>query len=96
MVEGMRQSDQFAGLVAVAQSTVYDATLTRQVSAPTPEMLAVPRVTILRGEQTFPMLVTAADRLAEEMDGAELVVVPESVGHRPDPEATARVVRERI
>ena len=62
----------------------------------TPEMLAVPRVTILRGEQTFPMLVTAAVRLAEEMDGAELVVVPESVGHRPDPEATARVVGERF
>ena len=96
MVEGIRQSDQFAGLVAVAQSTVYDAALTRQVSVPTPEMLAVSRVTILRGEQTFPMLVTSADRLAEEMDGAELVVVPESVGHRPDPEATARVVRERI
>ncbi|MCH6230160.1 alpha/beta hydrolase [Microbacterium sp. CFH 31415] len=96
MVDGIRQSDQFAGLVAVAQSTVYDAALTRQVSMPTPEMLAVSRVTILRGEQTFPMLVTAADRLAKEIDGAELVVVPESVGHRPDPEATARVVGERI
>jgi pimeloyl-ACP methyl ester carboxylesterase len=96
MVEGIRQSDQFAGLVAVAQSTVYDATLTRQVSVPTPEMLGISPVTILRGEQTFPILITAADRLAEEMDGAELVVVPESVGHRPDPEATARVVRARV
>ncbi|MFB8145368.1 alpha/beta fold hydrolase [Microbacterium sp. NPDC056003] len=96
MVEGIRQSDQFAELVAVAQSTVYDATLTRQVSVPTPEMLGISPVTILRGEQTFPILITAADRLAEEMDGAELVVVPESVGHRPDPEATARVVRARV
>ena len=51
--------------------------------------------TILRGEQTFPLLVTAADRLAAEMERAEVVIVPESVMHRPDPVATARVVRER-
>jgi hypothetical protein len=30
------------------------------------------------------------------MDGAELVVVPESVMHRPDPVATARVIAERL
>ena len=97
MVEGIRQSDQFAALLPLAQSTVYDATLTRQVSTPTPEMrgVAVP-VTILRGEQTFPILVTAADRLAEAMPKAELVIVPESVMHRPDPAATARVIRERL
>jgi predicted ATP-grasp superfamily ATP-dependent carboligase len=53
-------------------------------------------VTILRGEQTFPILVAAADRLAEAMPGSELVIVPESVMHRPDPAATARVVRERV
>ena len=97
MVEGIRQSDQFAALLPLAQSTVYDATLTRQVSTPTPEMrsVAVP-VTILRGEQTFPILVTAADRLAETMPQADLVIVPESVMHRPDPAATARVIRERL
>ena len=49
---------------------------------------------MLRGEQTFPFLVAAADRLAQEISGAELVVVPESVMHRPDPAATARVVAE--
>ena len=58
-------------------------------------MLSVSQpVTVMRGEQTFPMLMGAADRLADEM-GAELVIVPESVMHRPDPAATARVVRER-
>jgi pimeloyl-ACP methyl ester carboxylesterase len=97
MVEGIRSSEQFAALVPLAQSTVYDATLTAQVSTPPPEMLSVSQpVTILRGEQTFPMLVTAADRLAEEMERGELVIVPESVMHRPDPVATARVVRERV
>lgn len=97
MVESIRQSDLFPHLVRLAQSTVYDARLTELVPTPNPEMLGVAQpVTILRGEQTFPMLVTAADRLAEGMASAELVIVPESVMHRPDPAATARVVRERI
>jgi pimeloyl-ACP methyl ester carboxylesterase len=97
MVESIRQSDMFANLLPLAQSTVYDAKLTAQVSTPTPEMLAVSQpVTILRGEQTFPILVTAADRLASEMDAAALVIVPESVMHRPDPDATARVIRQRM
>jgi pimeloyl-ACP methyl ester carboxylesterase len=96
MVEQIRQSEQFAALLPLAQSTVYDATLAAKVSTPTSGMQAVSPVTILRGEQTFPILVTAADRLAEAMPHAELVIVPESVMHRPDPAATARVVRERV
>jgi pimeloyl-ACP methyl ester carboxylesterase len=74
MVEQIRQSELFPALVAVAQSTVYDAALTAEVSTPPQSMLSVPQpVTILRGEQTFPMLVAAADRLAQEMPEAELV-----------------------
>ena len=97
MVDGFRASPQFAAVVSVAQSTVYDVAITRQVSTPTAAMLAVTQpVTILRGEQTFPILVTAADRLASQMPHAEYVIVPESVMHRPDPAATARVVDERM
>lgn len=96
MVEQIRQSELFSALVPLAQSTVYDAALTAKLSTPLPEMLSVSQpVTILRGEQTFPLLVAAADRLADEMPKAELVIVPESVMHRPDPVATARVVRAR-
>ena len=97
MVEAMCASEQFADLVPLAQSTVYDTNLVMAVSTPTPEMLAVDApITVLRGEQTFPMLITASDRLAAEIDRAELVIVPESVMHRPDPAATARVVSERL
>ncbi len=97
MVEAMRASEQFADLVPLAQSTVYDTNLVAAVSTPTPEMLAVDApITVLRGEQTFPILISASDRLAAEIDGAELVIVPESVMHRPDPAATARVVSERL
>ena len=97
MVAQIRASDQFAALVPLAQSTVYDTNLVRVASTPSAEMLWVSApVTVLRGAQTFPMLITAADRLADEIDGAELVVVPESVMHRPDPGATARVLAERL
>jgi len=97
MVDAGRASGELAGLAPLAQSTVYDLLLTTQVSVPTPEMRAVTQpVTVLRGAQTFPMLITGSDRLAEAIPHAELVVVPESVMHRLDPVATARVVRERV
>lgn len=97
VIEQIRTGPMFAELVPLAQSAVYDATLTREVSTPTAAMLAVPApVTVLLGSQTFPMLDRAARRLADEIPHAELVVVPESVGHRPDPAATARVVVDRL
>ncbi|WP_165068306.1 alpha/beta fold hydrolase [Marisediminicola senii] len=97
MIEQIRTSGVLASLVPLAQSTVYDTLLTSQVSTPTPAMLGVAQpVTVMRGEQTFAVLVAAADRLASAIDHAELVVVPESVMHRPDPAATARVISERM
>ncbi|MFV0372583.1 alpha/beta fold hydrolase [Microbacterium sp.] len=96
LVEQIRMSPIFPGLVALARSTVYDATLTRNVSTPTEAMLAVSApVTVLLGSDTFPVLEAAAPRLAEAIAGAELVHVPESIGHRPDPEATVRVITQR-
>ncbi len=97
MVEQIRQSPMFAELVPLAQSTVYDATLTGAVETPTVDMLAVEVPTrVLLGDETFPILVAAAERLAEVMPAAELVRVPESKQHRPDPVATARVVKDAL
>lgn len=97
MIAQIRQSPLFERLLPLAQSTVYDATLAREVSTPTREMreVAVP-VVILCGEQTFPVLATASRRLAAEMPDAELVIVPESVMHRLDPDAAADIVRSRL
>lgn len=97
MVEAGRASGQLAALAPLAQSTVYDTRLTLRLKQVDPAILDVSAaVTVLRGAQTFPFLLAAADRLASVMDGAELVVVPESVMHRTDPAATARVIAERI
>lgn len=49
---------------------------------------------VLCGAETFPFLEVSSRALAEAMLAAQLVIVPESRGHRPDPAATARVVAE--
>lgn len=97
VVEQITQSPMFDALVALAQSTVYDAWLTREVSTPTPAMrdVGVPTV-VLSGRETFPFLRASAERLAGLVAGAEFVEVPESVGHRLDPVATARLIADRV
>lgn len=97
MVDAGRADGMLAALAPLGQSTVYDTQLTLRFKRPGPELLAVSQpVTVLRGEQTFPFLIGSSDRLAAEVDGAELVIVPESIMHRPDPTATARVIAERL
>jgi len=97
VVDAGRQNGMLAALAPLGQSTVYDTQLTLRMKQPGPDALTVPQqVTVLRGAQTFPFLVGSSDRLANEMPGAELVVVPESVMHRPDPAATARVIAGRL
>jgi pimeloyl-ACP methyl ester carboxylesterase len=97
MVEAGRTNGMLAALTPLAQSTVYDTRLVHRMRRPDAELLDVNRpVTVLRGEQTFPFLIAASDWAAEHIPGAELVVVPESVMHRLDPAATARVISARL
>lgn len=96
-IEQFRASPAFEQVARLGRSTVYDTLVTQRVSTPTAAMLGVRMpVTILRGSETMPILVAAASRLAEAMPDAEFVEVPESVGHRMDPQATARIVADRL
>ena len=96
-IEQLRASAAFAGLVPLAQTTVYDNLLVASVSTPTAAMLGVDvPTTLLRGDPTVPLIVTAVERLAAAMPGTELVVVPESHDHGVDPGGTVREVRARI
>ncbi|GAA3935783.1 alpha/beta hydrolase [Microbacterium soli] len=97
MVAAARAGGELTALAPLAQSTVYDTRLTLRLRHVDPALLEVSTpVTVLRGEQTFPFLQAAADRLASVMAGAELVVMPESVMHRLDPAATVRIIAERL
>lgn len=96
-IEQFRASPAFAQIAPLGRSTIYDALVTRRASTPSAEMLDVRMpVSILCGVETMPILVTAASRLAEMMPDAEYLQVPESIGHRMDPEATARIVAARV
>lgn len=93
----LRASDMFAELVGLAQTTIYDHRLVAAVATPTPAMLAIKvPTTILRGDPAVPFIITAAERLAETIPGAELVVVPESHDHSVDPRGTTREVLTRL
>ena len=97
VVDQIRRSPMFPSLVAVAQSVVYDATLSREVSTPTTSMTSIDvPVTMLRGEPTFPLLARAVELLHDAMPNSELIVVPESRDHSIDPAGTAREVRSRV
>ena len=96
-IEQLHASPAFAGFVPLAQTTVYDNRLVASVSTPTAAMLGVDvPTTLLRGDPTLPLIITAVERLAAAMPGTEVVVVPESHDHGVDPGGTVREVRARI
>jgi hypothetical protein len=96
-IEQLHASPAFAGFVPLAQTTVYDNRLVASVSTPTAAMLGVDvQTTLLRGDPTLPLIITAVERLAAAMPGTEVVVVPESHDHGVDPAGTVREVRARI
>lgn len=96
-IEQFRASPAFAQVAPLGRSTIYDTLVTQRASTPSDAMLEVRMpVTIICGVETMPILTTAAERLAKAMPDAELVQVPESIGHRMDPAATARIVGERV
>lgn len=97
MVEQLKQTPDFAKLLPFAQSVVYDATVTAAVPEPSPEMLAVTSpITILIGDDTFPILSRSCELLDEILPAAELVRVPESKHHAIDAAATTRVIAARL
>jgi pimeloyl-ACP methyl ester carboxylesterase len=90
MVAQIRQSPMWPGLEAIAQSTVYDATITTELAAPTPAMAAVTVPTlVLTGAGTWPQLT----RAAKELGLGRHVEVPGGENHDLPVEATAAEVR---
>lgn len=97
MVEQFRASPGWPSLVAIAQSTVYDATITSTLGVPTPAMADVPVPTVvITGAETWPGLPESAAALAALLPHARHVVVPGGANHGIPAEATAAVVRELL
>ena len=97
LVEQFRASPGWASLVAIAQSTVYDATITSVLGMPTAAMQAVDVPTVvITGAQTWPGLPESAAALAALLPHARHVVVPGGADHGIPAEATASVVRDLL
>lgn len=95
LVAQLRQSPMFAALEGLAQSTVYDATLTTTYAVPSAEMLAVTTPTlVLTGEQTWPILREAAQTLVGLLPAARSADVPGGANHDIPAAATATLVRK--
>jgi pimeloyl-ACP methyl ester carboxylesterase len=95
VVAGIRHAPFFPALEAMAQSVVHDAVLITSMREPTPRMAAVATQTVvLRGGQTWPLLATAAERLAGMLPHARLQILEGATDHALDPVSTAAAIRE--
>jgi pimeloyl-ACP methyl ester carboxylesterase len=94
VVSGIRQSPMWTQLEQLAQSVVYDATITNELQRPTAAMAAVSLSTlVLIGEPTWPFLAAAAEGIAARLPNAELRVIPVQTVHDIDPAATGAAIR---
>jgi pimeloyl-ACP methyl ester carboxylesterase len=95
MVAQIRQAPMFTALEAMAQSAVYDATITTVLSEPTPAMCAVKvPVLVLTGADTWPNLVDGAKNLTSAIPGAIHQEVTGGANHEIPTAATAARLRD--
>jgi pimeloyl-ACP methyl ester carboxylesterase len=94
VVAGIRESPMFPALEAIAQSTVYDATITAAYAEPGPALLAaeVPAL-VMNGAATWPRLADAARALAEALPEGRHQEIPGGADHGIPTEETAAAVR---
>jgi hypothetical protein len=85
----------FPALEAIAQSTVYDATITTEYAVPTAEMTAVSTPTmVLTGAQTWPLLASAARHLEAALPNARRTEVEGGENHGIPADTTAAAMRD--
>jgi pimeloyl-ACP methyl ester carboxylesterase len=93
-VAGIRKSPMFPALEAIAQSTVYDATITAAYAVPDPALtaVAVPSL-VMNGAATWPGLAQAARALAAAVPEARYQEIPGGADHGIPVDETATAVR---
>jgi pimeloyl-ACP methyl ester carboxylesterase len=91
VVAQIRRSPMFPALEAMAQSVVYDSTIT---TGSTPPASLSTLTLVMHGTQTWEGLARAAVRTAEALPKGRHVAVPGGANHMIDPVVTAPVVAE--
>jgi pimeloyl-ACP methyl ester carboxylesterase len=94
VVAGIRESPMFPALEAIAQTTVYDATITAASAGLDPGILAaaVPAL-VMNGAATWPGLARAARALAAALPDAHYQEIPGGADHGIPADETAAAVR---
>jgi pimeloyl-ACP methyl ester carboxylesterase len=94
VVAGIRESPMFPALAAIAQSTVYDTTITAAYAAPGPALTAadVPAL-VMNGAATWPRLAQAARALADALPDGRYQEIPGGADHGIPADETAAAVR---
>jgi pimeloyl-ACP methyl ester carboxylesterase len=94
LVARIRVSPMFPALEAVAQSTVYDATITAAYAVPDPALTAVTAPSlVMNGAATWPGLAQAAQELAGALPGGRYQEIPGGADHGIPADETAIAVR---
>ncbi len=97
MAAHIRKSPMWPALQAMAQSTVYDATLATALANPTPGMTSVAMpVVVANGAGTWPALAAAARTLAGLLPQARHVELADGRDHDIPVASTADLVRELL
>jgi pimeloyl-ACP methyl ester carboxylesterase len=95
MVEQARLSPGWPSLEAIAQTVVYDATITHAPNVPSPAMRALDVPTlVVCGAETWPGLRAAGVALADELAYGTYAEVAGGAGHGIAAEATAALLRD--
>lgn len=95
MVRQIRNSPMWPGLEAMAQSVVYDATITTTLALPTAEMIAVTTpILVLNGIETWPEVRQMSINLAGMLPAAEHLELPGGQNHEIPVASTAAALRE--
>ena len=93
-VAQIRQSPMFPSLAAIAQSTVYDATITAAFATPDPALTGVDvPALVMNGAETWPGLAQAARALADALPRGRYQEIPGGADHGIPVEATADAIR---
>ena len=89
VVAQIRQSPMWPNLVAIAQTVVYDATLTKAPNLPdASDAVAAVETLVLAGSETWPAVRSASAALPDRLAKAHFVEVPGGANHTIPVEAT--------
>jgi len=96
LVAQLRGSPFWPTLEGYAQSLVYEATITRDLSSPTDKALAAVTAPslVLNGAETWPALRQAARAVADALPGARHRILPGGQNHEFDPAVVAPALED--